>query len=110
MVRYGNIALLNQIGDIWNRGINRIFGDSRTGEILRYYIGPFAAIASVFLLLCIIFAVEKKKKKHAVSFVLALLSAILSIGGAIVWRIAWIDYYYHSYGRKWILIKSLKKK
>ena len=92
---------------MWSRATAHIFGDGRMGEILRNYIGPFAVIAGVFLLLCVIFTIAYKKKKHAASFVLALLSAILSIGGALVWRIAWIDRYYHSYGRKWMLIKWL---
>ena len=71
----------------WERIVYRVLGHGRMAYALGFYIGPFAALAGILLFICIILHVKKKNTP-------AIVTGILSVLCALIWRFAWIDHYY----------------
>ena len=94
--------LVYRIGKYWDRLVFRSFGSGNISRWLRMYIGPFAALSGVMLLFCIIFYAVYRNGKRIFSFILTILSGVLSVICATLWRVTWLDDYYWEKAVTWV--------
>ena len=91
--------MITDFRTMWEKLMERVLGYGRITQAL-CYIGPFAALSGLLLILCIVFSL-KKKKGAAIAF------GIFSVFCALAWKLSWIDYYRFSSASTWLPVLAV---